>query len=69
MVTPKTQYSLKNARSYFKEHLAHGDYYSEKESVQGEWMGAGAAKLGLHGAVDQKAKDTTVVVTREVQRP
>jgi hypothetical protein len=29
----------------------------------------GAAAGATGGAVDQKAKDTTVVVTREVQRP
>jgi conjugative relaxase-like TrwC/TraI family protein len=50
MLSPKTQTNLKNAKGYFEEHLAVGDYYSENEQVTGEWMGAGAARLEL-GAV------------------
>ena len=50
MLSPKTQTNLKNAKSYFEEHLAVGDYYSESEQVVGEWIGAGAALLEL-GAV------------------
>ncbi len=51
MLSPKTQYSLTNAKSYFEEHLTVGDYYSEGERVGGEWFGKGAAMLGLSGAV------------------
>jgi conjugative relaxase-like TrwC/TraI family protein len=47
MLSPKTQTNLKNAQSYFDEHLAVGDYYSEGEQVVGEWIGRGAAALGL----------------------
>jgi conjugative relaxase-like TrwC/TraI family protein len=54
MLSPKTQYNLANAKSYFEEHLCAGDYYSEKERVRGEWSGAGAAMLGLSGVVQQK---------------
>src|SRR5476649_2335490 len=54
MLSPKTQTNLKNAKGYFEEHLRVGDYYAENERVQGEWMGAGAARLGLAGVV---AKD------------
>ena len=50
MVTSQTQYSLANARSYFSEHLAVGDYYAESNQVLGEWFGAGAQRLGL-GAI------------------
>jgi conjugative relaxase-like TrwC/TraI family protein len=50
MLSPKTQTNLKNAKSYFEEHLAVGDYYSESERVVGEWIGAGAARLEL-GAI------------------
>jgi len=53
MLSPKTQYNLKNAKGYFEEHLCVGDYYSECERIAGEWIGAGAAKLGLHGRVTQ----------------
>lgn len=51
VVTAKTQYNLKNAREYFEEHLCVGDYYEEGQRVAGEWMGAGAGRLGLSGKV------------------
>ena len=51
MLSPKTQTNLKNAQSYFEEHLAVGDYYSESEQVVGEWIGTGATLLELAGAV------------------
>src|SRR6266568_57747 len=51
MVTAKTQYNLKNAQGYFEEHLCVGDYYNEGQRVSGEWMGAGAERLGLSGKV------------------
>ncbi len=53
MLSPKTQTSLKNAKSYFEEHLAVGDYYSEAEQVSGEWIGSGAEMLGLSGYVER----------------
>ncbi|MCI0539006.1 MAG: relaxase domain-containing protein [Verrucomicrobiales bacterium] len=51
MVTAKTQYSLKNAKGYFEEHLCVGDYYDEGQRVSGEWFGEGAKRLGLSGKV------------------
>ncbi len=51
MLSPKTQYNLRNAKSYFEEHLSVGDYYSEGERVGGNWFGKGAESLGLCGAV------------------
>jgi len=51
VVTAKTQYNLKNAREYFEEHLCVGDYYNEEQRVAGEWVGLGAARLGLSGKV------------------
>jgi conjugative relaxase-like TrwC/TraI family protein len=53
MLSPKTQTNLKNAESYFKEHLAVGDYYTEANRVTGEWIGLGANALGLSGMVLQ----------------
>jgi len=50
----KTQYSLKNAESYFKEHLKVGDYYMEGRTVSGEWMGDGAKKLNLSSVTSEK---------------
>ena len=55
MLSPKTQTNLANAKTYFEEHLAVGDYYTEASHVSGQWIGEGAAALGLHGTVDQKA--------------
>lgn len=54
MLSPKTQYNLANATSYFEEHLCVGDYYTESERVHGEWIGKGAAMLELSGAVTQE---------------
>jgi hypothetical protein len=55
MLSIKTQTNLRNAQSYFDEHLAVGDYYSEAEKITGEWIGRGADDLGLSGAVGKEA--------------
>lgn len=54
MLGSKTQYSLKNAESYFREHLKVGDYYMEGRMVSGEWIGDGAKKLNLSGVTSEK---------------
>ncbi len=51
MLSPQTQYNLKNAREYFEEHLCAGDYYSEGQRIRGQWFGRGAEALGLRGDV------------------
>lgn len=55
MIQTKIQFNLRNAKQYFREHLGAGDYYSEGQKVTGEWLGAGAEKLGLKGPVDEDA--------------
>lgn len=55
MLSPKTQTNLANAKVYFEEHLCAGDYYAENGRVQGVWIGAGAALLGLDGTVTSDA--------------
>jgi len=35
MLTAKAQFSLADAKKYFKEHLSTGDYYSEGQHVPG----------------------------------
>jgi conjugative relaxase-like TrwC/TraI family protein len=55
MIQTKIQFNLTNAKQYFREHLGAGDYYSEGQKVTGEWLGAGAEKLGLKGAVGEEA--------------
>jgi len=54
MLGSKTQYSLKNAESYFREHLKVGDYYMEGRTISGEWIGDGAKKLNLSGVTTEK---------------
>ena len=51
VLSPKTQYSLSNAKEYFEEHLCAGDYYSEGERIYGQWFGEGAKRLHLSGTV------------------
>lgn len=55
MLSPKTQTNLTNAKTYFEEHLAVGDYYTEANRLSGQWIGKGAQALGLHGCVEQPA--------------
>lgn len=47
MFTAKPQKNRAAATEYFDEHLSHNDYYTEKESQAGYWIGAGAQRLGL----------------------
>ena len=54
MLTMKAQYSLRNAESYFREHLRVGDYYMEGRSVSGQWFGEGARQLGLSGVTNEQ---------------
>jgi conjugative relaxase-like TrwC/TraI family protein len=53
MLTMKAQYSLRNAESYFREHLGVGDYYMEGRSISGQWFGDGARELGLSGVTTE----------------
>ncbi|MEI6715768.1 MAG: MobF family relaxase [Verrucomicrobiota bacterium] len=53
MLSPKTQYDLENAESYFQEHLSIGDYYSNGNVVKGQWFGTGSVALGLKSEVEQ----------------
>lgn len=48
MITARPQKNLAQAKAYFREHLGHGDYYSENQNVRGMWFGQGAARLGLN---------------------
>lgn len=54
MLSPKPQLNLRNAKTYFREHLRVGDYYAEGKTIAGEWYGEAAAKLGLSGKVGEK---------------
>ena len=39
--------NLADAEKYFDEHLAQNDYYAAGEIRPGQWIGAGAERLGL----------------------
>ena len=55
MIRPQVQFNLAVAKSYFREHLSTGDYYSEGQTIQGKWFGQGAVKLALSGTVSEPA--------------
>ncbi|PWU19884.1 MAG: hypothetical protein C5B50_05490 [Verrucomicrobia bacterium] len=50
MITGKPQKNLRDAKEYFRQHLAQGDYHSESQRIQGMWFGRGVARLGLNPA-------------------
>jgi conjugative relaxase-like TrwC/TraI family protein len=51
MFTAIAHKNLADAESYFDEHLAQNDYYAAGEIRPGQWIGAGAERLGLKEAV------------------
>ncbi|MGH7990181.1 MAG: MobF family relaxase, partial [Limisphaerales bacterium] len=53
MLAAKAQYSLADAKRYFREHLSVGDYYTEGQHVPGHWFGKGAVDLGLSGVTNE----------------
>ena len=55
MIRPQVQFNLQNAKTYFREHLCVGDYYSQGQTIPGEWFGQGASKLALVGPVRESA--------------
>src|SRR5689334_1387244 len=42
--------AMTGGETYANRHLANNDYYSVGDRVTGQWMGRGAALLGLDGA-------------------
>ncbi len=49
--------ALTGGATYASRHLSSNDYYSEKERIIGQWMGQGAQRLGLEGAVEMDQFD------------
>ena len=47
MFSGVSQKNRQAAETYFDEHLSHNDYYSQKETKHGHWIGQGAWRLGL----------------------
>ena len=54
MFTAVSHKNLADAESYFDEHLAQNDYYAAGEIRPGQWIGAGAERLGLSNAVTRE---------------
>jgi conjugative relaxase-like TrwC/TraI family protein len=54
MFTVVAQKNLGDAESYFDEHLSQNDYYAAGEIRPGQWIGAGAERLGLKGEVTRE---------------
>jgi conjugative relaxase-like TrwC/TraI family protein len=54
MFTAVAQKNLGDAESYFDEHLSQNDYYAAGEIRPGQWIGAGAERLGLKGDVSRE---------------
>lgn len=44
-----TTAKIRNGETYLDHHLSANDYYTEKESVEGVWVGEGARHLGIEG--------------------
>jgi conjugative relaxase-like TrwC/TraI family protein len=51
MFTAVAQKNLADAEGYFDEHLTQNDYYAAGQIRPGQWIGAGAERLGLSNAV------------------
>lgn len=49
-----TSNQIRDGKAYLSVHLSANDYYSEGESVTGQWMGKGAERLGLAGEVTEE---------------
>lgn len=54
MISPFTQTNLSNAKTYFREQLKIGQYYSAGDETIGRWYGTGAEMLGLDGDVAEE---------------
>jgi conjugative relaxase-like TrwC/TraI family protein len=54
MLAPKAQFSVGDAKKYFREHLSVGEYYSQGQQATGQWIGEGAEKLGLSGVTTEE---------------
>jgi conjugative relaxase-like TrwC/TraI family protein len=54
MFTAVAHKNLTDAEDYFDEHLAQNDYYAVGEIRPGQWIGAGAERLGLNQTVTRE---------------
>jgi len=77
MFTAVAHKNLADAESYFDEHLAQNDYYPADEIRPGQWIGAGAERLGLrnnvtreqfHALCENQNPETTERLTQRSQK-
>jgi conjugative relaxase-like TrwC/TraI family protein len=65
--------AISNGEGYSARHLEHNDYYDEQGKVTGRWLGRGAERLGLSGAVKtpafEAAREGVNPTTGEKLRP
>ncbi len=54
MFTAVAHKNLADSESYFDEHLVQNDYYAAAEIRPGQWIGAGAERLGLKNVVTRE---------------
>jgi conjugative relaxase-like TrwC/TraI family protein len=54
MSLKKGSLNASQAETYYEEKYTQDDYYSEQRRVTGQWMGKGAADLGLAGDVNHE---------------
>jgi conjugative relaxase-like TrwC/TraI family protein len=54
MSLKKGSLNAAQAETYYEEKYSQDDYYSEQRRVTGQWMGKGAADLGLAGDVNHE---------------
>jgi conjugative relaxase-like TrwC/TraI family protein len=62
-----TMAKIKDGGTYLKNHLSANDYYSEKETVIGQWVGRGSEHLGLRGEIE--AGDPAFEALRQNRHP
>jgi len=62
-----TMAKIKDGGTYLKNHLSANDYYSEKETVIGQWVGKGSEHLGLRGEIE--AGDPAFEALRQNRHP
>src|SRR5215472_4034793 len=53
MMSMSEALSAEQTANYFDEHYSVDDYYSEGQRAIGQWVGKGAADLGLAGDVSR----------------
>ena len=58
---------IKDGRTYLNQHLTANDYYCEKETVIGQWVGRGAERLGLRGEI--RSGDAAFEALRKNRHP